>query len=269
MQNSLKDLLISLELGTKLHISVVFLGGHGNSMTRLPTDYCVHKTAICDAAKSTAEGHAACMRCRNTVLKRVVKTKRPLSGCCINGIYEYCHPVTVENDVVCVLFIGHILNKAHLRHKQLYSRFSSDLISALQEGFSEDDCIRTAEILETYILLLLDKYRDYPAVGHDMLIENIKSYIEENMFHDLSMKELAYIFSYNEKYLGRLFKDRTGQTVKEYCNRSRVETAKKLLISSDKSVADISAAVGFNNVTYFNRLFKALVGKSPTEFKKG
>ena len=72
---SLSDLITSLEWGTKLHISVVFLGEHGNRMTVLPYSQHIHKTPACDEAKSLTGGFDRCFRCRNTVLRRVTRAK--------------------------------------------------------------------------------------------------------------------------------------------------------------------------------------------------
>ena len=100
-----------------------------------------------------------------------------------------------------------------------------------------------------------------------MLIENIKSYIDENLLHDFSMSDLSTVFNYNEKYLGRLFRQKTGTTIKEYCNSAKIKKAKRLLQDSQLTIAAIAAQVGYNNVTYFNRIFKLLTGVSPQTYR--
>ena len=75
------------------------------------------------------------------------------------------------------------------------------------------------------------------------------------------------MFNYNEKYLGRLFKTKTGQTVDEYRNRKKVDIAKGLLKKSRLSITDIAGQSGFNNVTYFNRIFKRITGRTPQEYR--
>ena len=82
------------------------------------------------------------------------------------------------------------------------------------------------------------------------------------------MTSLAATFNYNEKYLGRLFKAKTGQTISEYCNSRKIGNAKQLLKHSRLSISDIAAQTGFNNVTYFNRTFKKITGKSPQEYRR-
>jgi len=100
------------------------------------------------------------------------------------------------------------------------------------------------------------------------MIENIKRYITSNPGGDITLGELAGIFHYNEKYLGRLFKRETGKTLHEYINEKRVRRAEQLLRTTGENIINISERVGFNNVTYFNRIFKKIHGKSPAAYRK-
>jgi len=254
--------------GTKLHISVVFLGNHGNSMTALPYKNCIHSTEICDTAKSSYKELLTCIRCRNTVLRRVVRTKKPLGGHCVNGIYEYCHPVIRDGETVCVIFVGHIRSGNIAYDRLLCDRFSEKLVADLETDFTEEDCRITADLLEEHILRLLDKFGDGNSADQSSLIENIKSYIRENLYYDFSLKEAADFFGYNEKYLGRKFKEHTGLTVKEYTHRLRIDSAKEKLYSTDLKISEIAGMVGFNNVTYFNRIFMREVAVTPAQYRK-
>ena len=121
--------------------------------------------------------------------------------------------------------------------------------------------------MESYIHYLLDRYGESTQESFDVLIENIKSYIDENLLHDFSMADLSTVFNYNEKYLGRLFKQKTGNTIKEYCNIAKIKKARHLLQNSNLSIADIAGQVGYNNVTYFNRIFKRITGLSPQAYR--
>lgn len=265
--SKLTNLISSLEYGTNLHISIVFLNRYGNEMTRLPKEQTIHTCPICDRAKNTPEGFSACFRCRNIALKRCVRHKRSFGGFCIKGVYEYCHPVVRGSDVLSVIFIGNILSNNKAQHFTLRKHFDESLLETMQTNFSEKDCIQTADLLESYILHLLDKYGDTPRQPTDALIENIKNYIAENLLYDFSMSDLSAVFNYNEKYLGRLFKSKTGYTIKEYCHACKIEKAKSLLKTSNLSITDISAQSGFNSVSYFNRIFKRITDISPQQYR--
>lgn len=98
--------------------------------------------------------------------------------------------------------------------------------------------------------------------------DNILIYINEN-FSDptLSVKKVADLFFYSEKYLSSLFVKNTGVKFTEYLNDLRVSHATTL---SDKklSISEISAKCGFSDPLYFSKVFKKITGKSPSEYTK-
>jgi len=265
--SKLTALIHSLEYGTKLHISIVFLGHYGNKETQLPPEQRIHTCPVCDTAKKTPEGFAACFRCRNTVLKWCIRHKRSFGGYCVKGVYEYCHPVVRGTEVPAVIFIGNILTGNPQQQHTLNKYVDQNLLQTMQADFTRQDCARTAGVLESYILFLLDRYGNTMEASTDALMENIKHYITENMLFEFSMADLSAVFNYNEKYLCRLFKEKNGRSIKEYCNTSKVEKAKNLIKSSNLRISEVATQSGFNNVTYFNRIFKKLTGLSPQEYR--
>ena len=138
----------------------------------------------------------------------------------------------------------------------------------MQKDFSPEDCERTADILESYISLLLDIYGERTPQTFDSLVEDVRIYIEENAHQDFAVSALAQHCNYNRKYLGRIFKQRTGYTIQEYCNQVRLKKAKRLLKSTKLSVAKIAALAGYNNVTYFIRVFKADTLLTPHQYRQ-
>ena len=263
--NTLSSLISALEYGTKLHISVLFLNAYGNRKTRRPKNQSIHTCPVCDFVKE--KDFTSCFRCRNTVLKLLLKRRKPCAGYCTKGIYEYCRPVVRNDTVAAVISVGNILTDDPKQLERLSVYTKKSLLRTMETNFSREDCERTADLLECYIHYLLDRYGETTQESFDVLIENIKSYIEENLLHDFSMADLSTVFNYNEKYLGRLFKQKTGTTIKEYCNIAKVKKAKRLLQSSPLAIAHIAGQVGYNNVTYFNRIFKRITGLSPQAYR--
>jgi two-component system response regulator YesN len=96
----------------------------------------------------------------------------------------------------------------------------------------------------------------------------MKNYIEANLEYKIDITMLADIFHYNEKYLGRMFKRKTGYTFSEYINQRRIERGREMLLKNNDTVINISSKVGFNNVTYFNRQFKRFYGMTPSEYRQ-
>ena len=82
------------------------------------------------------------------------------------------------------------------------------------------------------------------------------------------MKELAILYHKNEKYLGRLFKNDVGIIFHKYCLELKLERAAKMLKKTNDKTIDIAFDCGFNNISYFNRAFKAQHGVTPKEYRK-
>lgn len=263
---SLTELIHSLEYGTNLHISVVFFDHYGNEKTRLPFEQKIHATPVCDWVK--AQGRLpACFRCRNTVLKMVRTHKKPFGGYCVMGVYEYCRPVILNDTVVAVIFVGNIYTGQKQQLDRLRANVDPGLYDTMQHDYTPEQCKCLAGIVASYTLFLLERYGSTEKNSFDPLLDNIKSYIDENILCDFSMTELSVAFNYDEKYLGRLFKSKTGLSVKEYCNKRKTDKAKKLLADPNLSISDVAAQAGYNNVTYFNRVFKRVTGLSPSRYR--
>ncbi|WP_243159449.1 helix-turn-helix domain-containing protein [Clostridium sp. SM-530-WT-3G] len=99
-------------------------------------------------------------------------------------------------------------------------------------------------------------------------IKLILKFIHENYEKDLSVEEIALKCNFSEYHFMRFFKKHIGMTCIEYINNYRLETASSLLSNTNKSILDISFKVGFNNVSYFNKLFKKKYNITPKEFRK-
>lgn len=256
--------------GTKLHVGVLFLGKYRNPKLSLPHSQTIHDSPVCAYLKEKGkDSYERCLRCRNAAIKKAMKQKRPFDGLCSNGIYEYTHPVTEGEDLICIIYVGNVLDGAAGERKIRYRLGKrTDLIATMEQDYSKDQCVRLAQVLESYIrMLLILCPADPREKSFDPLVENVKSYLGANLEYDVSLSELSHIFHYNEKYLGRLFKRETGMTVREYANGVRLLRAEQLLANTNDTVLSIATRTGFNNVTYFNRLFKKHHQKSPLEYR--
>ncbi len=267
--SSLYDFITYLEYGTNLHIGVLFLGNYGNEKCILPFEQTIHASKICDEFKSYKGNMKKCFRCRNAAINKAIRTKKDFAGLCINGVYEYTRPIVIEENVVCVIFIGNILEKAHGAQKLTQKlRANHHLLGTLEKDFTLDKCRCVGALLETYIKTLLKNISATHQNNFNPLIENIKNYIAANLEYDIKISQIAKTFHYNEQYLGRLFKKELRLSISDYMNYQRIERSKKLLKETDNTVVNIAFAVGFNNVTYFNRMFKKHVKMSPVQFRK-
>ena len=83
-----------------------------------------------------------------------------------------------------------------------------------------------------------------------------------------SLKQLCAKVGYSRSHYSRLFHKETGMPPAAWANRYRVEQAKRLMMTSGKSVAEVAAAVGIHDASYFTRLFRSLAGQTPRMFRR-
>jgi YesN/AraC family two-component response regulator len=101
-----------------------------------------------------------------------------------------------------------------------------------------------------------------------LLVKQALAYIQLNYSRALSLTELAWTVGVSKSYLSRIFKVETGLSLWEYLNRFRILKAKALLRSTDESVTAAAAAVGFDDVGYFGRVFRRLENCSPRAYRQ-
>ncbi len=102
----------------------------------------------------------------------------------------------------------------------------------------------------------------------DTLIFDLKNYIEQNIHRTITLDELANKTNLNKTYFIKRFKFLFEETPINYILNMRIEKAKKLIVSENLSIQEISERVGFNSLHYFSMMFKKIEGLSPTEYQK-
>lgn len=105
-----------------------------------------------------------------------------------------------------------------------------------------------------------------PADEEEKLTLRILRYTEEH-YRDGALEDIAAILHYDECWLSREIKRRTGHTFTELMQEKRLKQAVFLLKTTAMKVSDISETVGYENVSYFHRIFKKRFGVSPYQYR--
>ena len=84
----------------------------------------------------------------------------------------------------------------------------------------------------------------------------------------MTIAQMAELAGFSESHFMRYFKETMGTSFIEYLKDYRLTMAARLLQSSEDSILNISAEVGFDNLSYFNRSFKARYGITPRQYRK-
>lgn len=98
-------------------------------------------------------------------------------------------------------------------------------------------------------------------------LKTVMLYIDGNINNDITIQQLADLLHFNPKYFIKYFNKHTGMTPIQYINNKRIELSKHLLCTTDMQIDEIYFNVGFSSSHYFSRVFKNIVGISPTEFR--
>ena len=106
------------------------------------------------------------------------------------------------------------------------------------------------------------------SAEQDGMIRDVKQYIRKNYANDLSVEAIAKSVYLSSAYLCTVFKKQTGTTLIRYLTSYRMEKAIQLLANPALKTSEIARLVGYNNISYFNLLFKEHTGKTPGQFRK-
>ena len=99
------------------------------------------------------------------------------------------------------------------------------------------------------------------------VIDKAKDYILANFQRDISLDDISREIDISPYYFSKIFKENTGENFIDYLTTLRIDKAKELLETTDMSMKELCGEVGYANPNYFSRIFKKIVGLSPTEYK--
>ena len=100
------------------------------------------------------------------------------------------------------------------------------------------------------------------------IFSQIAKYIDQHYAEEISIEQLVKLFYISPYHLSHMFKQKTGYSVKQYILRRRIGEAQIRLVNTQDSVQAISEAVGFEDASYFSRIFSKYIGFTPTEYRK-
>ena len=135
------------------------------------------------------------------------------------------------------------------------------------------EIIVKSDLYRLLVLLLRNEdnfdYEISPSNSENLKnIEKAIQFINANLSKKFTLEELAEISCFSRTYFSALFKALNGVSPWEYINIKRIEKAKRMLSESNETIIYIANECGFGNLSNFNRIFKKITGKKPTEYRK-
>lgn len=107
-----------------------------------------------------------------------------------------------------------------------------------------------------------------PKEQEERVITGITRYLQEHLAEEVSLSVLAEEFHLNPQYISQLFKNEIGVGFLAYLTNIRMEKAKKLLLSTSFSVAEIAEQAGYGDYRVFTKVFKKTEGITPSQYRR-
>jgi YesN/AraC family two-component response regulator len=143
-------------------------------------------------------------------------------------------------------------------------KINNNFLKILQQITDLDSlCYKLQEIVEAFT----ESMFNYIPSKNSEIIKKAMHFISQNFANNITLEDVADEVHMNPSYISSIFKQSTGSSFKEYLNMVRIEESKRLLLNTDYSVIDIAIATGFEDQSYFSKVFKKYTGLTPKQYR--
>ena len=227
------------------------------------------------------QARAACLRAQTDASQEPTSTTRTATW--FAGLSESAVPVYVGDHILGFLETGEVMLKNPTK-----KHFASITRQLRAWGYKTDwkqlerayfrSCV-LSPIRYRAMLRLLSLFAQHLSILSNQLVvrrekdettnmTRARQFIEDHQAEPLSLGRIAQVANISRHYFCKMFKKATGMNFVDYLSRVRVEKSKTLLLNPNSRVSEVAFACGFQSMTNFNREFKRIVGRSPTQFRE-
>jgi len=122
--------------------------------------------------------------------------------------------------------------------------------------------------LSTSTVSIMDSIKNNKNIRRRKIVEKAIDYIIEHYREPLTLNNVADKLYLNPSYFCKIFKDETGEPFTKYLINFRLQKAMKLMEDPTKKIYEIAELVGYENIQYFNKIFKSMQGVSPLQYRE-
>lgn len=141
-----------------------------------------------------------------------------------------------------------------------------------QNFISHIQDFKTIEELSAWVSNMLHRFIsftfDFAEVKHADVVYKTIEYIKQNYGKKLTLEKIAESTYLSKTYLSSIFKRETGQSISSYINMVRVEKSKSMLLEDNMSIIDIANTCGFEDQSYYTKVFKSIIGVTPKKYRE-
>jgi AraC-like DNA-binding protein len=138
-------------------------------------------------------------------------------------------------------------------------------IKRIEESLTADELIGNMCLT---VEQMAGKIFSFRGIRHASALRKAERFIWENYTRKISLKEVADMSGLSAPYFSTIFKDEMGENFSNYLNRLRVEKAAAMLRETECPISGISAACGFEDQSWFSKIFKSFTGVSPCKYRE-
>ncbi|MDL2208287.1 AraC family transcriptional regulator [Parabacteroides sp. OttesenSCG-928-O15] len=182
-------------------------------------------------------------------------------------------PAEIEADPLDIQLIERLIRINPERELQYYDPSSYDNSAHVAHNMAIQQKSPLAFEIESQGIIkqIISRFLARAVFKNEHMEERIRRslhYIHKNIDKPIEIEQLAEICFLTKDHFIRLFKKEMHCTPGKYINQKKIETAQLRLLLNQEHIKDIAYGLGFDNISYFNRLFYKITGESPGGYKK-
>lgn len=127
---------------------------------------------------------------------------------------------------------------------------------------------KITDYLKDFFERVLEEVKSRQKDSNSFYVNKAKSYIDKNLYGELSLSNVADNLYVSSNYLSRIFKQEVGESFIEYVIRGKMHEARRLLETSTYKVYEIANELNYKDVNYFSKTFKKIFGVTPSEYRE-
>ena len=235
---------------------------------------------FCQMMSEKSRACSACLQVQEALSKSATMEAQTVT--CPVGMCDTAVPVRLGDRLIGFLQTGQVFRKKPTasqfdRVAKLAEEWGLDIEkSKLQTAYFDtkvisnrqhDSVVKLLSIFAQHLSMLSNQVVVQQENAEPPVIIRAKEYIHEHQTEELSLGQVAKAVNTSTFYFCKMFKKVTGINFTDYLSRVRIEKSKNLLLNPNLRVSEIAFEVGFQSLTHFNRVFKKILGQSPTEYR--
>jgi AraC-like DNA-binding protein len=235
---------------------------------------------FCSVISEKSRACASCLQQQEKLSQAAVQEAHTLS--CPNGLCDTAVPVKLGDRLIGYLQTGQVFRKKPTQGQ--FERVAKQVAEwgvdvdreTLRRAYfatrvvpikQHDAVVKLLTIFAQHLSMLSNQVVVQHENSEPPVILKAKEYIHEHQTENLRLGHVAKAVNTSTFYFCKMFKKATGLNFTDYLSRVRIEKSKNLLLNPNLRVSEIAFEVGFQSLTHFNRVFKKILGQSPTEYR--